>query len=160
MNDMAKEFTENRQEPRLSADNRSEVRLRYSWPVWFAENYDDILSQGQMVDVSSGGAAFTCYADKCPYPGQEITTRFSVPSHGDADPFALENFVRNGRICRVDEISAYVRRVAVQFAEPLPFKPAEQQEEFEDTPLNETVSEAIEEMVESLETVGADLVEK
>ena len=22
-------------------NNRSESRLRYSWPVWFAENFDD-----------------------------------------------------------------------------------------------------------------------
>jgi len=160
MEDIANEFVEHRQEARLSAENRSESRLRYSWPVWFAENYNDILAQGQMVDISSGGAAFTCYADKCPYPGQEVTTRFSVPNHSNEDPFALENFVRNGRICRVDEISPYVRRVAIQFAEPLPFKPAEQQEELENSPLKVTVGEAIEEMVESVASVGMEMAEK
>jgi len=28
----------------------------------------------------------------------------------------MENFIRHGRICRIDELSPYVRRVAVQFA--------------------------------------------
>jgi len=106
-------------------NNRRENRLRYNWPVWFAENYDDILSQGQMVDICSNGAAFTCYADKCPYDGQSITARFSVPKHGSNDPFDLENFIRTGQICRIDEVGPYLKRVAFQFAEPLPFKPGE-----------------------------------
>lgn len=106
-------------------DNRKENRLRYNWPIWFADNFNEMLSQGQMVDVSSGGAAFTCYADKCPYEGQEITTRFSVPRHGSSDPFDLENFVRTGNICRIEDAGPYVKRVAIQFAEPLPFKPGE-----------------------------------
>ena len=106
-------------------NKRTENRLRYSWPVWFAENYEDMLSQGQMVDVSSKGASFTCYADKCPHPGQKITARFSVPKHHSEDPFDLENFIRSGSICRIDEVGTYVRRVAFQFAEPLPFKPGE-----------------------------------
>lgn len=107
------------------SEKRMEDRLRYSWPVWFAENFNDVLAQGQMVDVSSGGAAFTCYADKCPTAGDSITTRFSVPRHDASDPFDLENFIRQGHICRVDELSPFVRKVAVQFAEPLPFKPAD-----------------------------------
>lgn len=108
-----------------AVEKRTEERLRYSWPIWFAENFNDVLAQGQMVDVSSGGAAFTCYADKCPTPGEKITARFSVPRHDAKDPFDLENFIREGSICRIDELSPFVRRVAVQFAEPLPYSPAE-----------------------------------
>lgn len=111
----------------LNNERRAEKRLRYSWPVWFAENFDDILTQGQMVDVSSGGAAFTCYADCCPASGEHITARFSVPRFPEEDTFDLENFIRNGRICRVDELGPYLRKVAVQFSEPLPFKPADSQ---------------------------------
>ena len=111
-----------------SGERRIEKRLRYSWPVWFAENFNDILTQGQMIDVSSGGAAFSCYADKCPWQGQHVTARFSVPRYGSDDSFDLENFVRDGYICRIDEISPYVRRVAIQFAEPLPFKPGEDED--------------------------------
>jgi hypothetical protein len=106
-------------------NNRSENRLRYSWPVWFAENFDDMLAQGQMVDVSSKGAAFTCYADKCPHPGQHITTRFSVPRHHSSDPFDLESFVRSGHICRVEDDGPHVKRIAIQFSEPLPFNPGD-----------------------------------
>ena len=124
-------------------NNRRENRLRYNWPVWFAENYDDILSQGQMVDICSNGAAFTCYADKCPYDGQSITARFSVPKHGSDDPFDLENFIRTGQICRIDEVGPYLKRVAFQFAEPLPFKPGES-----------TTSKVIEEKEEAQELVA------
>lgn len=106
-------------------NSRTETRLRYSWPIWFAENFDEVLSQGQMVDVSSKGAAFTCYADKCPQQGQQITTRFSVPRHHSSDPFEMDNFVRAGHICRIDDEGPYVKRIAIQFAEPLPFKPGE-----------------------------------
>lgn len=122
-------------------DNRRENRLRYNWPVWFADNFNEMLSQGQMVDVSSNGAAFTCYADKCPYEGQQITTRFSVPRHGSSDPFDLENFVRTGKICRIEDAGPFVKRVAIQFAEPLPFKPGE---------VSETL--ALEETTSALET--------
>ncbi len=112
-------------------ERRREARLRYSWPIWFAEDFDDILTQGQMVDLSSSGAAFTCYADRCPGHGEHITARFSVPASETADSFDLKNFIRDGKICRIDELGPHIRRVAFQFCEPLPFKPAEQNAESE-----------------------------
>jgi len=108
-------------------ERRREQRLRYHWPVWFAEDFGGELTQGQMVDVSSGGAAFTCYADHgCPYPGQEITARFSIPRFEEGEAFDMASYMRSGRVCRVDELNPFLRRVAVQFAEALPFKPGEQ----------------------------------
>lgn len=108
-------------------ERRTEQRLRYYWPIWYAENVDYHLSQGQMVDISSRGAAFTCYAEHdCPHPGQYITARFSVPRYGDDDAFDMANFTRSGHVCRVENVNSFLRRVAVQFAEPLPFKPGEQ----------------------------------
>jgi hypothetical protein len=108
-------------------ERRTEQRLRYYWPVWFAEDFNEALSQGQMVDISSRGAAFTCYTnDGCPYPGQNITTRFSVPHYGPDDSFDMENFTRSAQVCRVENVNSFLRRIAVQFAEPLPFKPGEQ----------------------------------
>lgn len=108
-------------------ERRREQRLRYHWPVWFAEDFNETLSQGQMVDVCSGGAAFTCHADEsCPYPGQRVTARFSVPCFGPEDSFDIANFTRIGSVCRVDNVNSFLRRVAIQFAEPLPFKPGEQ----------------------------------
>lgn len=108
-------------------EQRSEQRLRYHWPIWFAEHFDEELSQGQMLDLSSTGAAFTCYDDgSCPYPGQQITARFSVPRYGPNDSFDMANFVRLGHICRVDGVNRFLRRIAIRFAKPLPFKPGEQ----------------------------------
>jgi len=110
-----------------NSDRRTEQRLRYYWPIWFAENVDHALSQGQMVDVCSKGAAFTCYVqDGCPNPGQHITARFSVPRYGPDDSFDMASFTRCGYVCRVDNVNSFIRRIAVQFAEPLPFKPGEQ----------------------------------
>ena len=105
-------------------ERRREARLRYSWPVWFAEDFDEILTQGQMVDVSSSGAAFTCYADRCPTAGEHITARFSVPKFEGEESYDLANFIRDAHICRIDDLGPSVKRVAVQFAEPLPFAPA------------------------------------
>ncbi len=111
----------------INNERRREQRLRYHWPVWFAEDFNESLSQGQMVDVSSAGAAFTCHADEhCPYVGQHLTTRFSVPRFWPGEAFDMANFTRSGRICRVDDVNQLSRRVAMQFAEPLPFKPGEQ----------------------------------
>ncbi|MCF7956638.1 MAG: PilZ domain-containing protein [Phycisphaerae bacterium] len=128
-------------------NNRSESRLRYSWPVWFAENFDDMLSQGQMVDISRKGAAFTCYADKCPQNGQSITARFSVPRHHSSDPFDMENFVKTGHICRIADEGPHVKRIAVQFAEPLPFNPAEPEK------LEFRIDQEIDEAMEALEAM-------
>lgn len=109
------------------SERRTEQRLRYYWPIWFAENPEHTLSQGQMVDITSSSAAFTCYAEEgCPYLGQNITARFSVPKYGRDDSFDMANFTRTGYVCRVDNINPFLRRVAVRFAEPLPFKPGEQ----------------------------------
>lgn len=107
-------------------ERRREQRLRYHWPVWFAGDANDGLIQGQMVDISSKGAAFTCHADESGhYTGQDITARFSVPDFGPDDSFDMKNFTRDGRICRIEKVNSFLKCLAIQFAEPLPFKPAE-----------------------------------
>ena len=113
----------------VTSEKRKEQRLRYQWPIWYAEDFSGELCQGQMVDVSSRGAAFTCYVgESCPYPGQHIMTRFSVPRFGSNETFDMTDIIRSGEVCRVDEVNRFVRRVAMQFAQPLPFKPGEQAE--------------------------------
>ncbi len=110
-----------------TGERRIERRLCYNWPVWFAENIDGDLSQGQMVDLSSKGAAFTCYADeRCPRPGQYMTARFSVPQYGADDSFDMVDVIRSGHVCRVEGVNSALRRIALQFTEPLPFRPGEQ----------------------------------
>jgi len=117
-----------------NSERRTEHRLRYHWPIWFAEDFDQELTQGQMIDISSRAAAFTCYADySCPYLGQQITARFSIPHYGSDDSFDMENFIRSGHIYRVDDVNNFLRRIAIQFAEPLPFKPGEQRGHESDT---------------------------
>jgi hypothetical protein len=109
------------------AERRREQRLRYQWPVWFAEDFNGILSQGQMVDISSGGAAFTCFADRgSPYAGQQITARFSVPHYLPDESLHINDYVRSGCVCRIDPLPNGLRRVAVRFSNPLPFRPGEQ----------------------------------
>ena len=111
----------------MTSERRTEERLHYHWPIWFAENINEELGQGQMADISSQGAAFTCYADQCcPYPGQHITARFSVPQYGEDGAFDMLDFVRSGHVARVDEVNNALRRVALHFAEPLPLCPGEQ----------------------------------
>jgi len=89
----------------VDSERRTEKRLTFNWPIWFAEDFDDALSQGQMIDISSRGAAFTCYKDgSCPDLGQEITARFSVPRFGPDDSFDMANFTRSARVCQVDDV--------------------------------------------------------
>jgi len=103
-------------------EQRAEQRLYYNWPVRFTDNLGGAIFEGRMSDVSSQGGAFTCEADEnCPYPGQQITTLFSVPRFDSG----MVNLIRIGRVYRVNNVNRFIRRVAVQFAEPLPFKPIE-----------------------------------
>ena len=80
-----------------------------------------------MVDVSSKGMALLYHADEnCPQPNQSITTNFGVPYFDSDDSFDTVFFNRIGRVCRIDSLSSKVNRIAIQFAEPLFFKPGEQ----------------------------------
>ena len=109
------------------SEKRREQRLNYHWFVQFANSFEEPLSQGRMVDVSSDGAAFICMSNKaCPYPGKLVATRFSVPCFESDKPFESATFTRIGRVCRVDKVNESLCRVAVRFAKPLPFKPGEQ----------------------------------
>ena len=111
----------------IAGEQRAEQRLCYRWPVRFARDVKEKPSPGQIVDVSSRGLAILCHADKkCPHPDQLVTVDFSVPHFDLADSFDTVMFNRIGRVCRVDNLSSLVNRVALQFAEPLFFKPGEQ----------------------------------
>lgn len=107
---------------------RTETRLNHQWPVWFAEDFKETVSEGLMVDVSSGGLAFRCDAgENCPRVGQEIITRFSIPRSAEADDrSAMTSLTRTGRVLRVEQVNPFLRQVAIQFHEPLSLKPGEQ----------------------------------
>ncbi len=93
-----------------------------------------------MIEIFSGGAEFTCRADRELWQGEHITARFSVPRYGINDSFDMENYVRHGRICRVDHISPNVRRIALEFSEPLPFEPAQDDQAQESQAASQPVS--------------------
>lgn len=108
-------------------ERRREQRLKLNGNIWFNPAGDDKTLQGQLVDISSGGMAFTCYNKKgVPDSGQQITARFSVPWFTPDGTVQNRKFTRTAKVCRVGNANSYLKRIAVQFAEPLPFKPAEQ----------------------------------
>jgi len=110
-----------------TAEKRQEKRLRYRWHARFSSNPKQKPLSGQMVDISSKGMALLYHADKnCPKPDQIITTNFGVPHFDSNDSFDTVFFNRIGRVCRVDNLTSKVNRIAVQFTEPLFFKPGEQ----------------------------------
>jgi hypothetical protein len=107
-------------------NRRREARLRYQWTVLFAEDSKKTVSEGLMVDVSSGGLSFRCDAGKnCPRVDQQLVTHFSVPRSEAYDPSSMMSFTRTGRVLRVDTVNPFLRHVAIQFDEPLPLKPCQ-----------------------------------
>jgi hypothetical protein len=108
-------------------EQRAEKRLRYRWHARFALNPKQKPLSGQMVDISSKGMALLYHADEnCPGPNQSITTNFGIPYFDSGDSFDTVFFNRIGRVCRIDNLTSKVNRLAIQFAEPLFFKPGEQ----------------------------------
>jgi hypothetical protein len=57
---------------------------------------------------------------------QKITTRIDVPLFADDGSFDMVRFDRTGQIRRVEKLNNSVHRIALEFTQPLPFKPAEQ----------------------------------
>jgi len=118
-------------EPRPSYgldERRREQRLYYRRPMWYSESSNKTRYKGQMVDVSSHGMGFTCRVTKENplVTNQQITTRLDVPLFGTDSNYDMVRFDRAGRICRIEKVNSSIHRIALQFAQPLPFKPAEQ----------------------------------
>jgi hypothetical protein len=107
-------------------ERRREERLEYRWPVWFSENFTESMTQGLMVDVSSGGMAFHCSPENRPLQsGQHLTVRFSIPRFEGHDPTATVSVTRTGEVRQVDETEHGLRRIAIEFDLPLAMRPAE-----------------------------------
>ena len=103
-----------------TTNRRKASRLRYRVPVRFANDSTETTSEGQMLDVSSGGLAFKCKADEHrPREGQQIVTHFSIPNSEVHDSSAM-TFSRTGYVLRVQQVSEALCNVAVRFDEPLP----------------------------------------
>ena len=109
-------------------DRRSEQRLYYRRPMWYFQNSNKIRHKGHMVDISSNGMGFTCsLSDQNILAArQKITARLDVPLFGKDGTFDMIRFDRSGHIRRVEKINNSLHRIALEFTQPLPFKPAEQ----------------------------------
>ena len=108
-------------------EQRAERRLQYRWPIRFAGELRQKPLIGQIVDVTSRGLAFLYHpGERCPQPDQLITTSFGVPHFNSQGSFDTVIANRVGRVCRVDSLSDKVNRVAIEFTEPLFFRPGEQ----------------------------------
>ncbi len=105
--------------------NRAEERLEHKYPVMFSEDFTQDIHQGLMVDISSGGMAFTCRGESaCIEKGQQLTVQFSLPR--DEDGGSVMNLTRTAKVCWMDKGEGSVLRVGVQFDKPLSMKPGEQ----------------------------------
>ncbi|MEJ2703906.1 MAG: PilZ domain-containing protein [Sedimentisphaerales bacterium] len=105
-----------------TTNRRKAPRLRYRVTVRFsdASTGRGVTSEGQMLDVSSGGLAFRCYADEsCPHEGQQLVTQFSIPN-SEVQGRPKMQFARIGCVLRVQQVNPSLRNVAVRFDEPLP----------------------------------------
>jgi hypothetical protein len=110
-----------------SAKDRYEERLAYRWPILFGEDTTQAVLPGLMVDVSSGGMAFTYKVGHCRLQeGQAITVRFSLPRFDESDPGATIGITRTGCIRWVAAAGDGTHKVGLQFDTPLSLKPAEQ----------------------------------
>jgi len=110
-----------------SVTNRYEQRLTHRWPVWFGQDITQAIYPGLMVDVSSGGLAFTCKSGACPLQeGQTLTVRFSMPRFDANEPSATVGLTRTGRVRWIAPAEVGFRKVGLQFDTPLSLKPAEQ----------------------------------
>jgi hypothetical protein len=115
-----------RMNPMESSENRYEKRLTYRWPIWFGEDITQMVHPGLMVDISSGGMAFTCKADpSLLQAGQQITVRFSMPRFDPQDPTATVGVTRTGQVRGVIAVGGGYK-IGLQFDTPLSLKPAEQ----------------------------------
>ena len=109
-------------------ERRREQRLHYRRPMWYFQSLNKTRHKGQIVDVSSNGLGFTCNmsGQNLLAAKQKITTRIDVPLFADDGTFDMVRFDRTGQIRRVEKLNNSVHRIALEFTQPLPFKPAEQ----------------------------------
>lgn len=110
-----------------NAEHRYEQRLPYRWPVWFGRDTTEAVFSGLMVDVSSGGMAFSYKAGQCRLQeGESLTVRFSLPRFDENDPGATVGLTRTGFIRWIVAGDDGTCKIGFQFDTPLSLKPAEE----------------------------------
>ncbi len=109
-------------------ERRREQRLYYRRPMWYFQSLNKTRHKGQIVDISSNGMGFTCSMSNQNLLAakQKITTRLDVPLFGKDGSYDMIRFDRTGQIRRVEKVNNSIHRIALEFTQALPFKPAEQ----------------------------------
>jgi hypothetical protein len=105
------------------ADRRSEPRLRFSWQMYFQQNWGGRVEQGRMLDLSSKGAAFLAPADTDLWPGKRLSLRITHPMVSNG-LFTVLDVRREGEVIRVEPQPNGRKRVAVRLTVPLDYCPA------------------------------------
>jgi hypothetical protein len=101
--------------------------MHYRWPIWFSDDFDTKLTQGQLIDISSKAITFTYYThEKYLFPNQKIITHFSTPVYGFSNSFAIRDFTRSSYILSICHKNNALYRITAQFEEVLTFRPGEQ----------------------------------
>jgi hypothetical protein len=124
-----KEMPRQKQPKQISFnERRREQRLHYRRPMWYFQSLNNARHKGQLIDISSNGLGFTCNmsGQNLLATKQKITTRIDVPLFAKDGSFDMIRFDRIGQIRRVEKLNNSVHRIALEFTQPLPFKPAEQ----------------------------------
>ncbi|MHC4122038.1 MAG: hypothetical protein ACYSSI_00560 [Planctomycetota bacterium] len=105
-----------------TGERRKEQRLYCKEQILFVYGFMLTSSGGQLVDVSSCWAAFTCSLNAAPPGiGETMLVRLKIPHpNSGATDFARRAYTR-----RVDNIDNSSYRIVIQFAKPLPYKPVE-----------------------------------
>ncbi|MHC4424557.1 MAG: hypothetical protein ACYSYV_00510 [Planctomycetota bacterium] len=114
------------------SERRREQRLYYHWPIWFSKESAKAFApekrfQGQMLSVSSDGAAFTYCAEEISlHQNEQIIARFRVPRFGSSEPFSMALFTRAGHVSGTYDVDNSRCKAIIQFDRPLFFNPGEQ----------------------------------
>ena len=107
-------------------ERRPEKRLAYGWPMSFCRENDKDFIQGQMVNISSNHAAFTCDPRFNPDSKDVLVVQISMPKFTSKDKFEKRDYTRFCTIFRVDQMDPLLKLIVVKFTAPLAFRPGEQ----------------------------------
>ncbi len=102
-------------------EKRTNDRIKFSWPLWFAYEGNDEVFRGQIQDLNQQHVSFTVDQHVCPHVGQHIMTRFSYP-RSEEDQFDMDSYLHWGEVIRVDCVDWNHRRVAMRLHEQVKLK--------------------------------------
>ncbi|MHA2033387.1 MAG: hypothetical protein ACW99Q_28785 [Candidatus Kariarchaeaceae archaeon] len=92
----------------------------------FCRENDKDFIQGQMINISSTHAAFTCDPRFNPDPKDVLVVQINVPKFISKDNYEKRDYTRFCTIFRLGKMDLSLNLIVVKFTAPLPFRPGEQ----------------------------------